>query len=118
MSPSSLEGTDTSFQHSPLRPSEAFVGLYNRLDKYLRQLTKSSARARFQDCLALAGPLNTVVADHFADLEAFGQLRNFVEHQRGVTIVNWAEPTPDALALFGELVEAITAPEPLLVRFA
>jgi len=59
-----------------------------------------------------------VVGKHFADLQAFGTLRNFIEHQRGVTVVRWAEPTPEALTLFRELVEAITAPEPLLPRFA
>src|SRR5437764_442248 len=100
------------------RPSEEFVGLYNRLDQYLKRLTKAPLRAGFRDCLALAGPMNTVVAKHFADLDAFGQLRNFVEHQRGIAVVNWAEPTPEALALFRELVDAITAPEPLLPRFA
>ncbi len=98
--------------------SEEFLALYNKLDHNLMRFTATNERTRFGDRLSLAAPRNTAVADNLYTLIDFGSLRNFVWHQRGEIIDNWAEPTTEALTYFRSLVEAIISPEPLLPRFA
>jgi hypothetical protein len=96
--------------------TQQFLNRFNELEQFLRDATNSKREVPFGGLIGRASSKNASVRRYERDLREFADLRNAIvhEHPRGHVI---AEITDEALQLFSEIVDKITAPEKVLPLF-
>src|ERR1700693_1230157 len=96
---------------------EAFLGLYQKLDEYLRRNTDQGRDLSFAQRLEFLAQKDQVLRRNSAILKDYGKLRNALVHHRAPDGGWIAEPSERALQEFERIVHAILSPEKLIPRF-
>lgn len=96
---------------------EKFIQLYNEIDRWLREETKSGGGTSFPHVVDRARRKNPVVRRHAQDLKDYAQLRNVIVHYKTYPEMALAEPSEQALAEFEHVVRNIISPARLLPAF-
>lgn len=77
--------------------AEEFLAAYNRIDEYLRKVTRSSTGRPYAETVRLAAQSQRVVRQFESDLLEFGELRNAIVHGRARPEYVIAEPHPEVV---------------------
>ncbi|SRR6266567_2087368 len=100
-----------------MEKAEAFLALYERLDKYLRHNVEQARGLSFSQRLDALVKKHPILRQDVAKLKDYGDLRNAIIHQRDPRGGIIAVPTEEALREFEQIVLAILSPPKLIPRF-
>jgi hypothetical protein len=104
-------------ERTDIQRGDEFIELYNRLDDFLKELTKSDRHTSFHALVNRARKRNSTVRRFDRELKEYAELRNAIIHDRDFPVRIIADPREEDLARFRLIVERILSPLPLLPTF-
>lgn len=101
-----------------MKRTDNFIGIFNQIESFLRDYTKSDNKVTFYKLLDSASQSKRIVRHNKALLQKFGDLRNLIVHNIGVGKEYIAEPSEYTLKTLKDIYKTLVDPATVFPKFS
>lgn len=100
-----------------MNKSDAFLRLFNQLESFLRDVTKSDKTVTFYRLVDVASQTNRIIRNNKMLLQKYGDLRNFIVHNIGVEKEPIADPSENTIRVLESICKSIINPVKVIPKY-